>query len=116
VAAALSFFDFYADTPRDLDLGFYLFRGGMKPRGLAHTVDAALNAKLSQALAPIGAAARDLGATARTAQRVTADIFAHAVGLLLLQHTGRIKMFGGNARKLMLAYAATTAKRIEDTS
>ena len=33
-AAALAFFRFYADNPRDLDLGFYLFRGGMKPAGL----------------------------------------------------------------------------------
>jgi AcrR family transcriptional regulator len=114
VSAALAFFDFYADAPRDLDLGFYLFRGGMKPRGLAHTVDAALNAKLAQALAPIGTAARDLGATTRAAQRVTADIFAHAVGLLLLQHTGRIKMFAVNARKLAEAYAASTAQRIEE--
>jgi len=32
-AAALTFFRHYADNPRDLDLGFYLFRGGMKPRG-----------------------------------------------------------------------------------
>src|SRR5262249_23764768 len=33
-AAAMSFFRFYADNPRDLDLGFSLFRGGMKPAGL----------------------------------------------------------------------------------
>src|SRR5205823_13224013 len=33
-AAAMAFFRYYADNPRDLDLGFYLFRGGMKPHGL----------------------------------------------------------------------------------
>src|SRR5215470_11298982 len=33
-AAAMTFFRYYADNPRDLDLGFYLFRGGMKPHGL----------------------------------------------------------------------------------
>ena len=38
-AAALSFFDFYAGNPRDLDLGFYLFRGGMRPRGLSQELD-----------------------------------------------------------------------------
>src|SRR6202167_2871348 len=38
-AAALAFFDFYAGNPRDLDLGFYLFRGGMKPAGLGHDRD-----------------------------------------------------------------------------
>src|SRR2546423_12864802 len=29
-AAAIAFFRYYADNPRDLDLRFYLFRGGMK--------------------------------------------------------------------------------------
>src|SRR5258705_12184430 len=28
LAAAMAFFRYYADNPRDLDLGFYLFRGG----------------------------------------------------------------------------------------
>ena len=32
-ATATAFFDFYAENPRDLDLGFYLFQG-MQPRGL----------------------------------------------------------------------------------
>ncbi|AEI02925.1 transcriptional regulator [Afipia carboxidovorans OM4] len=32
-AAATAFFRFYAENPRDLDLGFYLFRGGMKRAG-----------------------------------------------------------------------------------
>jgi hypothetical protein len=30
-----------------------------------------------------------------------ADIFAHAAGLLLLAHTGRIRMFGASALNLM---------------
>jgi hypothetical protein len=33
-AAAIAFFRFFAANHRDLDLGFYLFRGGMKPNGL----------------------------------------------------------------------------------
>src|SRR5919106_6897292 len=33
-AAAMAFFDFDIAHPRDLDLGFYLFCGGMKPAGL----------------------------------------------------------------------------------
>ncbi|MFA7429588.1 MAG: helix-turn-helix domain-containing protein, partial [Rhodospirillaceae bacterium] len=52
-AAALAFFDFYARNPRDLDLGFYLFRGGLQPRGLSNDLDAALNEKLAASLAPI---------------------------------------------------------------
>ena len=114
--AALALFDFYAENPRDLDLGFYLFRGGMKPRGITHDVDAQLNAKLARALAVLGAAIGELGAPPRTIQLMTADLFAHAVGLLLLQHTGRIKMFGNQPRKLMQAHVARIAQEIEDQS
>jgi AcrR family transcriptional regulator len=30
-AATLAFFDFFSTDPRDLDFGFYLFKGGMHP-------------------------------------------------------------------------------------
>ncbi len=103
-AAAMAFFDFYAENPRDLDLGFYLFRGGMRPRGLAPATDAALNGQLAQSLAPVTTALRALGSGAKEAQALTADIFAHAVGLLVMEHTGRIRMFKAQARKLMLAH------------
>lgn len=33
-----------------------------------------------------------------------ADVFAHATGLLLLLHTGRIRMFGASAPALMEDY------------
>ena len=112
-AAALAFYDFYAENPLDLDLGFYLFRGGMRPRGLSPEADSALNAKLARALAPITEAARRMGAAPRAAQAVTADIFAHAAGLLLLQHTARIRMFKAEPRALMQAHVVRIAKSLE---
>lgn len=113
-ATALAFFDFYAENPRDLDLGFYLFRGGMRPRGLDPGSDQALNDRLAQSLAPIGIAARELGATPRAAQSVVADAFAHAAGLLLMEHTGRLRMFGGQARRLMLVHVKRLLDELED--
>jgi AcrR family transcriptional regulator len=101
-AAALAFFDFYAENPRDLDLGFYLFRGGMRPKGVGRERDNALNAALAAALSPIGEAARALGADEAAANLTIADLFAHATGLLLLAHTGRMRMFGASARGLMV--------------
>ena len=98
----MAFFRFYADHPRDLDLGFYLFRGGMRPKGVGRERDKALNAALAAALAPIGEAARALGASETTANLAVADLFAHATGLLLVAHTGRIRMFGASARELMV--------------
>jgi AcrR family transcriptional regulator len=100
-AAAMAFFRYYADNPRDLDLGFYLFRGGMKPQGLGKERDDILNAALESALQPIADAAQALGARREDARSLMADIFAHAAGLLLLAHTGRIRMFGASAPHLM---------------
>jgi len=100
-AAALAFFRFYDDNPRDLDLGFYLLRGGMKPHGLGRARDQMLNAALADALRPISAAAVALGARRDDARLLVVDIFAHASGLLLMAHTGRIRMFGAEAPRLM---------------
>ena len=106
-AAAMAFFQFYDENPRDLDLGFYLFRGGMKPRDLGQARDEALNAALAAALRPIAAAAEELGAAPEAARLLMVDSFAHAAGLLLLAHTGRIRMFGASASRLMAAYVET---------
>jgi AcrR family transcriptional regulator len=100
-AAAMAFFRFYADHPRDLDLGFYLFRGGMKPHGLGRERDEILNAALVAALQPIAHSAEALGAGHEEARMLMVDTFAHAAGLLLLAHTGRIRMFGASAPGLM---------------
>ncbi|HEX6001248.1 MAG TPA: helix-turn-helix domain-containing protein [Hyphomicrobiaceae bacterium] len=103
-AAAMAFFQFYARNARDLDLGFYLFRGGMKPAGLGRERDVRLNSALEAALRPIAEAATELGAPQERANLLMVDCFAHAAGLLLLLHTGRIRMFGASAPALMEAY------------
>jgi AcrR family transcriptional regulator len=102
--AAMAFFRYYADNPRDLDLGFYLFRGGMKPHGLGKERDEILNSALESALHPIAEAARALGVRNEEANLLMVDTFAHAAGLLLLAHTGRIRMFGASAPNLMERY------------
>ena len=38
--------------------------------------------------------------------------FAHATGLLLLLHTGRIRMFGASAPELMEAYVDERVERL----
>src|ERR1700730_13502322 len=57
-AAAMAFFRYYADNPKHLDLGFYLFRGGMKPQGLGRERDDILNTALESALRPVAHAAQ----------------------------------------------------------
>lgn len=100
-ASALAFYGFYADHPRDLDLGFYLFRGGMRPRGLGGDHDHVLNGALLAALDPIGTAAEALGLSPSARGPFLADLFAHMTGLLLLEHTGRIRLFETSGRALM---------------
>lgn len=102
--ASMTFFEFYEKHPRDLDLGFYLFRGGMKPVGLGKERDQALNKVLEKMLTPIAEAAVGLGASEHQSQSIMVDIFAHATGLLLLAHTGRIRIFGVSAAEQMAHY------------
>src|SRR5258708_23067533 len=91
-AAAMAFFRYYADNPRDLALGFYLFRGGMQPHGLGQGRDDILNAALELALHPIVDAAQALGARREEARLLMADIFAHAAGGLLFALTRRFPL------------------------
>ena len=111
-AAAMAFFRFYVANPRDLDLGFYLFRAGMKPAGLGYERDEELNAALEAALRPIAKAAEALGASMTDADLLMVDVFAHATGLLLLLHTGRIRMFGASAAGRMEAYVRDRIEKL----
>jgi AcrR family transcriptional regulator len=110
-AKASAWFDFYADNPRELDLGFYLVQG-MRPRGLNATLNEQLNGLLHDALQPCEAALQALGLTGEAALRETTALFAHGVGLLLLKHTGRIRMFGQDATLLFDAYVIGLLERV----
>jgi hypothetical protein len=61
---------------------------------------------------PIASSAEALGARREDARLLMADIFAHAAGLLLLAHTGRIRMFGASAPDLMQRFVATTVSML----
>jgi AcrR family transcriptional regulator len=102
-ASATAFFDFYRENPRDLDLGFYLFQG-MTPRGLTPALNDKLNQRLRDALQPTQAALQALGLPARRALQEVTALFAHTVGLLVLSHTGRIRMFKQASQDLFDAY------------
>ena len=111
VAKAQAWFGFYARNPRDLDLGFYLVQG-LAPRGLNPELDRALNQRLMDALRPCEHALEDLGLPADLALQENAALFAHGVGLLLLQHTGRIRLFGQSAPHLFQLYVDRLIERV----
>lgn len=104
-AKALGWFGFYAENPRELDLGFYLMHG-LAPRGLTSDLNQRLNARLYQALEPCEQGLLDMGLDADSAGRENTALFAHGVGLLLLLHTGRIRMFRQDATALFDHYLA----------
>jgi len=107
----LAFYQFYRDNPRDLDLGFYLFQG-LKPRGLTDEWDTQLNARLKDAMRPQEIALSKLGLSKKEVDTEVTAIFAHIVGVLLLNHTGRIRMFGKSADELILHYLDKLALRL----
>lgn len=109
-AAATAFFDFYHTNPRDLDLGFYLFQG-MKPRGLTPDLNETLNARLLQALQPVQTELEGLGLSQAAALQEVTALFAQMVGLLVMSHTGRIKMFMQASADLFDRYLAQLVER-----
>jgi len=109
-AKAGAFFDFYRDNPRDLDLGFYLLPG-MRPRGLTPELNRHLNSRLRDALAPTQRALVAMGADAAKAEQEVAALFAHIVGLLLLSHTGRIRLFRDESRAMFDRYVNSLIER-----
>ena len=111
-AKASAWFGFYAANPRDLDLGFYLVQG-MQPRGLTAELNYQLNDRLHDALRPCEAALQAMGLNAEDALRENTSLFAHGVGLLLLQHTGRIRMFAQDATMLFDSYVIALVERLQ---
>lgn len=110
-AKALAWFGFYAANPRDLDLGFYLVHG-LAPRGLTSDLNQRLNDRLHDGLRPCEEALVLMGMPPQDALRENTALFAHGVGLLLLQHTGRIRMFGQDASELFEAYVDALVQRV----
>ncbi len=111
MAKASAWFGFYAAHPRDLDLGFYLVQG-MQPRGLTTELNDQLNNRLYDALRPCAQALQSMGLNPQDALRENTALFAHGVGLLLLQHTGRIRLFGQDATALFTAYLIALTGRL----
>ncbi len=107
---AQAWFGFYARSPRDLDLVFFLVQG-LSPQGLAGGLNQQLNGRLQDALRPCEAALQAMGLSLDLAMRENTALFAHGVGLLLLQHTGRIGLLGQSAEPMFMTYVEQLVER-----
>ena len=82
-----------------------------EPRGLTPALNKQLNARLHDALAPAEAGLAALGLGEADARSEVAALFAHIVGLLVLSHTGRIRMFHQEPAALFERYLASLLAR-----
>ena len=110
VARALAFYDYYATRPYELSLGFYLFRG-IGPHGLTRELNERLNTELWRALAGLYDPMVALGRTREQALAELTSAFGHCVGMLLLVHTGRIRMFRQDGRELFRACVENSVRK-----
>ncbi|TWT15378.1 TetR/AcrR family transcriptional regulator [Reyranella sp. CPCC 100927] len=102
-AAVDAFYAYYKERPTELSLGLYLFRGaGVRPTGLKPDLDRTLNAQLRAAVDVISATIASAGFDRATA--LATDGVSHAIGLLIMDGTGRLKLFQEHADGLMAQY------------
>ncbi len=104
-AVAVAFYDYSAQRPAELSLGFYLFQG-LAPRGLGADLDRALNARLAACVALLGAGLARSRPGSDAAQGGM-QMFTYLSGLLLLRHTGRLKSLAQDAHALLDDYCRT---------
>ena len=110
-AKAEAFYVFYRDNPKELDLGFYLF-DGVKPRGLTPALNQQLNEQLMAALRPVQVQLEALGLSADESVIETSAVFAHIVGVLVVNNTGRIRLFKQNPDSLFERYMKLLIQRL----
>lgn len=102
-AAAMAFHAYYANRPGELSLGLYLFRQtGLKPAGLSPALNDRLNAELVTVVDRITRAIAQAGFDQPRALAIEAT--SHAVGLVIMRETGRLRLFGADAEAMMHAF------------
>jgi AcrR family transcriptional regulator len=111
-AAITAFFDYYRLSPRELDLGLYLFRG-LRPMGLGPELDRQLNSRLIAVLQKIaGTISQFGGLDPLAAQRETIASMCHVLGVLLMANTGRLKILDSDPQSLLQHYLDNLVARL----
>jgi AcrR family transcriptional regulator len=111
-AAIRAFFDYYRLSPRELDLGLYLFRG-LRPMGLGPDLDRQLNSRLIAVLQKIARTISQFGRLdPLAAQRETIAAMCHVLGVLLMANTGRLKILDSDPQSLLQHYLDNLVARL----
>jgi AcrR family transcriptional regulator len=107
---SMAWFQFYSESPKELDLGFYLYRG--EHTSLVGGVSTTLDAQLLIALAPAQEALVAAGLSSDNALQENAATFAHGIGLLFLQKTGRLSAFCTEPESAFKVHLKHTSQRL----
>lgn len=111
--AAFAFYAYYRAHPRELDLSFYLFQG-IGRRGLTPELDRQLNGRLIAALRTI---AQSIAQFARIdeagANEETVALACHLCGVLLLERSGRLKVFDQDGAALVRRHLDQVVARLK---
>ncbi len=96
-----AFHDYYRHRPDELALGLYLFQG-LGPNGLNKELDGALNTQLTKVVSLLTEECAAAGL--KNPKAAAGGGIAQAIGGLILERTGRIKLVELTSPDLMRAY------------
>ncbi len=97
-SGVLAFYNYYAERPADLTLGLYLLDQN-PPKRLGAELDQSLNRQLQAALEPIERALAK--AERKNPGALLMRLIAQTVGLLILDRTGRLRLWKQSGRALL---------------
>lgn len=100
-AGLSAFHDYYRERPDELSLGLYLFQG-LGPNGLTKELDRGLNAQLAELFTLLQGKCAEAGFADPAA--TAGSGIAQAIGALILESTGRIKLVGKTSPDLMKVF------------
>ena len=107
---AKAFFDYYIRHSDELTLGLYLFQA-VKRRGLGAELDSRLNRQLRGVLDALRPHIVMLAGESAAADAEISMLFTYLVGLLIVEHTGRLKILRGTAQSLLERYLIALTER-----
>jgi len=107
-SALFAYYAYYRDNPHQLDLGLYLFAGA-KPAGVTPEIDRDLNRRFKSIVDRIAAFHRDAWGTDVAASTAAASgAVVHAIGLVIMGATKRLRLLHQDGDALMSEYIETT--------
>ena len=106
-AALFAYYAYYRDNPHQLDLGLYLFAGA-RPAGVTPEIDRDLNRRFKGVVDRIAAYHGDArGAGAEAAATAAAAAVVHAIGIVIMAATKRLRVLRQDGDALMRSYIET---------